>query len=154
MVMEGRFREDLLYRINTILIEVPPLRDRVDDIPILANHFLRIHSERYGKTGMKISTHAMEKIANHDWPGNVRELQHAIEKAVIMSDSPVLKPSDFVFSTTQRNLLHHELTLDEMEKRLISESLRRYTNNISMVAEKLGITRQTLYNKMKKFEIY
>ena len=94
-----------LYRINTILIEVPPLRDRVDDIPILANYFLRVHSERYGKAGMKMSTHALEKLANHDWPGNVRELQHAIEKAVIMCDSPVLKPADFSFQfcTTNRN---------------------------------------------------
>ena len=103
MVSEGRFREDLLYRINTILIEVPPLRDRVDDIPILANYFLRVHGERYGKGLMKISTHALEKLANHNWPGNVRELQHAIEKAVIMSDSPVLKPSDFVFTHFTRN---------------------------------------------------
>jgi DNA-binding NtrC family response regulator len=153
MVREGRFREDLLYRINTILIEVPPLRDRVDDIPILANYFLRVHSERYGKTGLKISTHAMEKLANHDWPGNVRELQHAVEKAVIMSDAPVLKPSDFVFSNVPRSSLHHEFTLEEMEKRMIADNLRRYSGNISMVSDKLGITRQTLYNKMKKFDL-
>src|SRR5659263_161609 len=107
MVVKGRFREDLLYRINTIMIEVPPLRDRVDDIPILANHFLRIHGERYGKGALKMSTHALEKLANHNWPGNVRELQHSLEKAVIMSDSPVLKPSDFVFSSTSRNVIHN-----------------------------------------------
>jgi DNA-binding NtrC family response regulator len=153
MVHEGRFREDLLYRINTILIEVPPLRDRVDDIPILANYFLRVDSERYGKDSMKISTHAMEKLANHNWPGNVRELQHAIEKAVIMCESYVLKPSDFVFNATPRFLVHNEVTLEEMEKRMITESLRRYGDNISIVAEKLGITRQTLYNKMKKFSL-
>jgi DNA-binding NtrC family response regulator len=150
MVNEGRFREDLLYRINTIMIEVPPLRDRVDDIPILANYFLRVHSERYGKSGLKISTHALEKLANHNWPGNVRELQHSIEKAVIMSDSPVLKPSDFVFSLTPRSVIHNEISLEEMEKKMILESLKRYSNNISIVAGKLGITRQTLYNKMKK----
>ena len=153
MVSEGRFREDLLYRINTILIEVPPLRDRVDDIPILANHFLRVNSERYGKGKMKISTTALEKLANHDWPGNVRELQHAIEKAVIMSDSDMLKPSDFVFSITSPRVSHSEMTLEEMEKRMISDSLRRYSNNISIVAGKLGITRQTLYNKMKSYGI-
>jgi len=151
MVSEGRFREDLLYRINTILIEVPPLRDRVDDIPILANHFLKVHSERYGKTGMKISTHALEKLANHDWPGNVRELQHSIEKAVIMSDTQVLKPSDFVFSSASRSVLHGEMTMEDMEKKLIIENLKRYGNNLSTVSAKLGITRQTLYNKMKKF---
>jgi DNA-binding NtrC family response regulator len=151
MVNEGRFREDLLYRINTIMIEVPPLRDRVDDIPILANYFLKIHSERYGKKGMKISTHAMEKLANHLWPGNVRELQHSIEKAVIMSDSPVLKHSDFAFSTSHGMQIHAEMTLDEMEKRMIFESLKRHSNNISVVAAKLGLSRQTLYNKMNKY---
>ena len=151
MVREGRFREDLLYRINTIMIEVPPLRDRVDDIPILANHFLRIDCERYGKGRMKICTPALEKLANHDWPGNVRELQHAIEKAVIMSDSDVLKPPDFVFSPSVSRAYHPEMTLEEMEKKMIADSLRRYGNNISIAAARLGITRQTLYNKMKSY---
>lgn len=151
MVREGRFREDLLYRINTIMIEVPPLRDRVDDIPILANYFLRADCERYGKGKMKISTPALEKLSNHDWPGNVRELQHAIEKAVIMSDSDMLKPPDFVFSTSVSRAYHAEMTLEEMEKKMIADSLRRYGNNISVAAGKLGITRQTLYNKMKSY---
>ncbi len=153
MVREGRFREDLLYRINTIMIEVPPLRDRVDDIPILANYFLRVHGERYGKGTLKISTHALEKLANYAWPGNVRELQHSIEKAVIMSDLAILKPSDFIFSSTTRVVVHSEMTLDEMEKRMIIDSLKRYSNNMSQVAGKLGITRQTLYNKMNKFNL-
>jgi DNA-binding NtrC family response regulator len=151
MVRDGRFREDLLYRINTIMIEVPPLRDRVDDIPILANYFLRINNERYGTEGLKLSTHALEKLANHDWPGNVRELQHAIEKAVIMSDSDVLKPSDFVFNISSSRASRSEMTLEDMEKKMIADSLRRYGNNISVVAGKLGITRQTLYNKMKSY---
>jgi DNA-binding NtrC family response regulator len=151
MVGEGKFREDLLYRINTILIEVPPLRDRVDDIPILANYFLKYHCERYGKNALKISTHALEKLANHTWPGNIRELQHAIEKAVIMSDSSVLKPTDFVFNSSHREVLHNEMTLEEMEKKMISDCLMRHNNNVSIVAVKLGITRQTLYNKMKKY---
>lgn len=151
MVREGRFREDLLYRINTIMIEVPPLRDRVDDIPILANYFLKADCERYGKDRMKISTPALEKLANHDWPGNIRELQHAIEKAVIMSDSDTLKPPDFVFSTSVSRAYHTEMTLEEMEKKMVTDSLRRYGNNISVAAVKLGITRQTLYNKMKSY---
>ena len=150
-VAEGRFREDLLYRINTIMIEVPPLRDRVDDIPILANHFLRTDCERYGKGRMKISIPAMEKLSNHDWPGNVRELQHAIEKAVIMSDSDMLKPHDFVFSSAISKAYHPDMTLEEMEKKMITDSLRRYGNNISVAAARLGITRQTLYNKMKNY---
>jgi DNA-binding NtrC family response regulator len=152
MVAEGRFREDLLYRINTILIDVPPLRDRVDDIPVLANHFLREQCDRYGRKGMKISIPALEKLTNYSWPGNVRELQHAIEKAVIMSDSLILKPSDFVFSTTAVNgPLQGDVTLAEMEKRVIADSLMKYGYNISIVAEKLGITRQTLYNKISKY---
>jgi DNA-binding NtrC family response regulator len=153
MVHEGRFREDLLYRINTILIEVPPLRDRVDDIPILSNYFLRVYSDRYGKGSLKLSTHAMEKLANHNWPGNVRELQHSIEKAVIMSDSQILKTSDFIFHATSRADVHTEMTLEEMERRMILESMKRYSSNMSTVAEKLGITRQTLYNKIRKYEL-
>ena len=153
MVTEGMFREDLLYRINTIMIEVPPLRDRVDDIPILANYFLKINCERYGKGSMKFSTHTLEKLSNHEWPGNIRELQHAVEKAVILSESPVIKPSDFVFSPASGNIIHKEMTLDEMEKKMISDSISRYDGNLSAVAGKLGITRQTLYNKMKKYNI-
>jgi DNA-binding NtrC family response regulator len=153
MVSEGRFREDLLYRINTILIEVPPLRDRVDDIPILANYFLRMKAERYNREPMKISTQALEKLSGHLWPGNVRELQHAVEKAVIMSESPVLKPSDFVFNERMSHISHNELTLDEMERKMIVDRLRRYNNNMSIVAARLGITRQTLYNKIKKYNV-
>jgi len=153
MVGEGKFREDLLYRINTIIIEVPPLRDRVDDIPILANYFVKVYCEKYNRGPVKINTHALEKLANYSWPGNVRELQHSIEKAVIMSDSPFLLPSDFEFNSPSRNVYHHELTLAEMEKKLIHESLKKHGNNLSVVAAKLGITRQTLYNKIKKYDL-
>lgn len=151
MVKEGRFREDLLYRINTITIEVPPLRDRVDDIPILAKHFLRDYSSRYGRGEMKISIQALEKLTTYDWPGNVRELQHSIEKAVIMSESPVLKPSDFLFNPAPARSSHVEMTLEEMERRFIAESLKRNNGNITATAGKLGITRQTLYNKMNSY---
>jgi len=152
-VREGLFREDLLYRINTIMIEVPPLRDRVDDIPVLANHFLRINCERYSKESVKLSTHTLEKLSNHSWPGNVRELQHSIEKAVILSDSPVLRPSDFSFTASSERSQREEISLAEMERKLISDSLRRHNNNLSLVAGKLGITRQTLYNKIRKYNI-
>lgn len=152
MVGEGKFREDLLYRINTIIIEVPPLRDRVDDIPILANYFVKCYCEKYNREPIKINTHALEKLTNYSWPGNVRELQHAIEKAVIMSDTSVLLPSDFEFRSTVRNIYHHEFTLEEMEKKTILDCLKRNDNNISIAAAKLGITRQTLYNKLKKFD--
>jgi DNA-binding NtrC family response regulator len=153
MVDEGAFREDLFYRINTIMIEVPPLRDRVDDIPILANYFLRLNSERYGKKGLKFTTHTLEKLSNHSWPGNVRELQHAVEKAVIMTESSLLHPSDFDFTAKTKNIIQDEITLEEMERRLISESLRKYQSNMSIVAARLGITRQTLYNKVRKYNL-
>jgi transcriptional regulator with PAS, ATPase and Fis domain len=153
MAAESNFREDLLYRINTIVIEVPPLRDRVDDIPILANHFLRLYCEKYNKHPMRLNTHALEKLSNYTWPGNIRELQHSIEKAVIMSDTALLLPTDFDFKPIAKNVPHHELTLSEMEKKMIAESLKKYNNNISLVASKLGITRQTLYNKILKYEL-
>jgi two-component system response regulator HydG len=102
---------------------------------------------------MKFSTHALEKLANHDWPGNVRELQHSIEKAVIMSENPLLKPSDFAFTSSPVRPASQEMTLEEIERKMITDSLKRYDNNISVVSGKLGITRQTLYNKIKNFGI-
>jgi DNA-binding NtrC family response regulator len=153
-VSDGLFREDLLYRINTIQIEVPPLRDRVDDVPVLAFYFLKVYCEKYNKTARKISTQALEKLGNYQWPGNVRELQHSIEKAVILSDSSILGPSDFVFNTSSKGTTETDnTTLEEMEKKLIAESLRKHDNNLSIVASRLGITRQTLYNKLKKYDL-
>jgi DNA-binding NtrC family response regulator len=153
-VSEGLFREDLLYRINTIQIEVPPLRDRVDDIPVLAFHFLRSYCDKYNKPGKKISTQALEKLSNYQWPGNIRELQHSIEKAVILSDSPILGPTDFSFSSVSKEPMDNgSITLEEMEKKLIAESIKKHDNNLSIVASKLGITRQTLYNKLKKYDL-
>jgi DNA-binding NtrC family response regulator len=153
-VSEGLFREDLLYRINTIQIEVPPLRDRVDDIPVLALHFLRVYCEKYNKPGKKLSTQALEKLANYQWPGNIREMQHSIEKAVILADSSVIGPADFTFSTASKGSAEDDIaTLEEMEKKLIAESIRKHDNNLSVVASRLGITRQTLYNKLKKYDL-
>jgi DNA-binding NtrC family response regulator len=153
-VSEGLFREDLLYRINTIQIEVPPLRDRVDDIPVLAFHFLRVYSEKYNKPGKRLSTQSLEKLANYQWPGNIREMQHSIEKAVILADSSVIGPSDFTFSSSSKGSVEDDITtLEEMEKKLIAESIRKHANNLSIVASKLGITRQTLYNKLKKYDL-
>jgi DNA-binding NtrC family response regulator len=153
-VIEGLFREDLLYRINTIQIEVPPLRDRVDDIPVLAFHFLKQYCEKYNKPVKKISTQALEKLANYQWPGNIRELQHSIEKSVILSDSSILGPSDFSLHTLSKATNdNNDSTLEEMEKKLIAESIKKHDNNLSIVSSKLGITRQTLYNKLKKYDL-
>ncbi|MCL3780989.1 sigma-54-dependent Fis family transcriptional regulator [Prolixibacteraceae bacterium JC049] len=154
MVNEGIFREDLLYRINTIQIEVPPLRDRGDDIVILADFFLQKYAQKYGKSGLRINQAAQEKLLKYRWPGNVRELQHTIEKAVILSDGSVLKPNDFMFKAMHNEASgKFEGTLEDMEKTAISSALANSDGNLSATAEQLGITRQTLYNKIKKYDL-
>ena len=154
MTDKGLFREDLLYRINTITIEVPPLRERKDDIPSLANHFLKYFSDKYRKDIIKISPDAMEKIRGYHWPGNIRELQHTIEKAVILSDSEAINSRDFELNRiTGSDEYDGTGSLADMEKKMIADTLRKNKNNLSMVATKLGITRQTLYNKIKKYDL-
>lgn len=154
MVADGLFREDLLYRINTIQIEVPPLRDRGNDIEVLAEFFLKKFTSKYNKSGLKINRAAMDKLLKYKWPGNIRELQHTIEKAVILSDSQVLKPDDFFIRQLNSGKTEHQhLTIEEMEKRMIINEIEKCAGNMSSAAEQLGITRQTLYNKIKKYEI-
>jgi DNA-binding NtrC family response regulator len=151
MVKEGLFREDLLYRINTIHIEVPPLRERSNDILVLTEFFLKKYSYKYNKQGIRINQAAMDKLLRYPWPGNVRELQHAIEKAVILSDKDILSPDDF-FTQNKPGFSPYNSapTLEEMEKQLIQQALDRNNGNFSAAALQLGITRQTLYNKMKR----
>lgn len=152
LVADGLFREDLLYRINTIQIEVPPLRERGEDIIALADFFLKKYTIKYDKPGIKISQQAFDKIMKYHWPGNVRELQHSIEKAVILSEANVLKPEDFFSrSNLVANISENDLKLETMEKKLIATALVKSENNMSLAAELLGITRQTLYNKLKKY---
>lgn len=150
MVKEGKFREDLLYRINTIQIEIPPLRERVSDIPLLAAFFLDIYCMKYNKPALKLSSEVMEKMKHYPWPGNVRELQHTIEKAVILSEGDTLMPHNFFFPENNSNE-SSLLTLEEMERKLIATSIRQLDGNLSAVAAQLGVTRQTLYNKIKKY---
>jgi DNA-binding NtrC family response regulator len=154
LVAEGRFREDLLYRINTIQVEIPPLRDRQKDIAELAEYFMKRYSRKYNREGLTISPEAIEKLIRYHWPGNVRELQHAIEKAVILSDHDKLLSSDFNFksgaSPDGANLTG---TLEDMELTLIKSAIEQCEGNMSAVAARLGITRQTLYNKIKKYGI-
>jgi DNA-binding NtrC family response regulator len=152
MTANGTFREDLLYRINTITIEVPPLRQRSGDITLLANYFIEKYASKYGKTGLLISQRALQKLEDYCWPGNVRELQHTIEKAVILADSLCLDVTDFVFRAASGANVSLEMTLDEMENKLIEAALQRHQGNFSAAAGALGITRQTLYNKMKRYE--
>jgi len=154
MVSEGLFREDLLYRINTIRIEVPPLRARGSDILVLADFFLKKYASKYEKLGLKVNQAAQEKLLKYPWPGNIRELRHTMEKAVILSDSPVLKPEDFFFNQ-QPYAPHFEeqMTIEEMEKRMILSSLEKSAGNLTQAAENLGITRQTMYNKIRKYRL-
>ncbi len=151
MVRDGLFREDLLYRINTIQIEVPPLRERGNDIPVLAEFFLKKYSSKYHKPELKINQQAQDKLLKYSWPGNIRELQHTIEKAVILSENNVLKPEDFFIRpiASEKNS-SDETTLEEMEKRMIEKAIEKSGGNLSAAADQLGITRQTLYNKIKK----
>jgi DNA-binding NtrC family response regulator len=152
MVHEGLFREDLLYRINTIQVEVPPLRERGNDVLVLADFFLKKYSSKYNKPNLKINQQAQDKLLKYTWPGNIRELQHTIEKAVILSENNVLKPEDFFMRPilSGKNV-STELTLEEMEKRMINLAIEKNGGNLSAAADQLGITRQTLYNKIKKF---
>ena len=153
-VKKGEFREDLLYRINTIHLEVPPLRERREDIPQLADFFLRRLARKYGKSDLKLGEKALCKLESYAWPGNVRELEHAIEKAVILSDNQELQPNDFYMRTPdETSFVVESFTLEEMEKILIEKALRKYDNNISAVAAELGISRPTLYSKIRKYEL-
>ncbi len=154
LVVKGLFREDLLYRINTIQIEIPPLRERGNDILVLADFFLKKYAYKYDKPSLKLNNQAQEKLLKYHWPGNIRELEHSIEKAVILSENNVLKSEDFFLKPVSGVRTDADtLKLEEMEKRLITTALEKNPGNISAAAEELGITRQTLYNKMKKFSI-
>jgi DNA-binding NtrC family response regulator len=151
MVASNQFRQDLLYRINTIRIELPPLRDREGDIELLTDFFLQYYGHKYGKNEVKINTAALEKLKKYHWYGNVRELQHAIEKAVILSDGKMIKPDGFYFNQTTGNNTIESATIEEMEKKMILHAMKKNSQNMSAAAQNLGITRQTLYNKMKKY---
>jgi len=153
MVHEGLFREDLLYRINTIQVELPPLRDRGNDIFTLAEFFLKKYINKYNKPNLKINQQAHDKLLRYSWPGNIRELQHTIEKAVILSESNIIKPEDLYLRTgSPVNFNSSVSTLEEMEKKMIQLALEKNNGNFTAAADQLGITRQTLYNRIKRSE--
>jgi len=152
MVEEGSFRRDLLYRINTINLELPPLREREGDVLLLASWFLQLFSQRYRKPGLKLNADAESALKRWKWPGNVRELQHSIERAVILAEGKNLTAADFQFnSASVSHATSLEGSLDEVEARLITYAIEKQRGNLSAVAARLGISRQTLYNKMKKY---
>ncbi|SIP93959.1 sigma-54-dependent transcriptional regulator [Maribacter ulvicola] len=151
MVADGLFREDLLYRINTIQVQVPALRDRANDVLVLSDFFLKKFANKYGKPSLKINQSAQEKLMSYPWPGNVRELLHTMERAVILSEGNVLKPTDFLLDTkTTVTVEGGPKTLEEMELVMITKALNDHDGNYSAAADQLGISRQTLYNKLKK----
>jgi transcriptional regulator with PAS, ATPase and Fis domain len=153
MISTGQFRQDLLYRMNTIQIHLPALRERIEDIEALAGYFLSIYSRKYGKEGLIISPEALSKLKNYSWPGNIRELQHAVEKAVILTDSDKLGSKDFFFGAEESVSFSQLETLEDMEKKMIISALKKNNQNQSAAAIQLGITRQTLYNKIRKYGI-
>jgi len=155
MVSKNLFREDLYYRINTIVIEIPPLRDRGEDIVLLAEHFLKEYSIKYEKFYLKFNSKTLDKLMKYNWPGNVRELRHTIEKAVILCDSDILMPEDFVIShSTQQSFLQQKpLTFAEIEKQAMQIALSNNNGNVLKAAKELDIARQTMYNKMQKYNL-
>ena len=152
MVEDGNFRQDLLYRINTIEIHIPPLRERGNDIILLAEHFLNHYARKYKKEMHGLTREAKNKLLKYAWPGNVRELQHTIERAVILGDGSMLKPENFLFHTTSKQKKEEEviLNLEQLERQAIEKALRISNGNISRAAEYLGITRFALYRKLEK----
>ena len=153
MVAEGNFREDLLYRINTIHIDLPPLRQRREDIVPLAESFLHRYAAKYAKPIEGFSSEAVREMEEYPWAGNIRELQHSIEKAVILSDGPVITPSTLLLRPASVPPAAEAgfTTLDEMERSMIAQAMSRCGGNMTEVARQLGITRQTLYNKIKRY---
>jgi len=152
MAEKAEFRQDLLFRINTIHINIPPLRNRKEDIIPLAEMFLKRYSEKYKKDNISISKSAEDRLMNHRWDGNIRELQHTIEKAVIMCDDNVINPEHLgLYQSVSSSSYDDGSTLEDVERRTIAEAINSNNGNLSLVAQKLGITRQTLYNKIKRY---
>lgn len=152
MAEKAEFRQDLLFRINTIHINIPPLRNRKEDIIPLTEMFLKRYSEKYKKDNISISKSAEDRLMNHRWDGNIRELQHTIEKAVIMCDDNVINPEHLgLYHPVTSSVPDTNATLEDIERKAIADAINSNNGNLSLVAQKLGITRQTLYNKIKRY---
>jgi len=155
---ERRFRKDLIYRINTVELTVPPLRERGDDILLLTKHFLKMYERKYMKSELQLSEHAGTKLMQHTYPGNVRELQYAIERAVIMADSDMLKAEDIVFSPIEQKPEDNDhaqikSNLVDLERDAIMQVVDKYQGNISKAAKELGLTRAALYRRLEKYDM-
>ena len=154
MIKENLFRQDLLYRIETIRVDIPPLRERGDDIIQLTYHFIRKFGEKYNKSNIDINSEALNKLMNYNWPGNIRELQHTIERAIILNDSGTLKTTNFSLNNINiEKDISNNLNLSELEKNTIKKALVKNKYNLSNAAKDLGITRPTLYKKIEKYNL-
>src|SRR5687767_7410327 len=155
-VAQGRFRRDLLFRLNTVEIKLPPLRERTEDIPILAEHFLKVHRERYRRPIMGFTPEALDALRQHSWPGNVRELDHVIERAVLMSTGQIVTAFDLALEATPDARLSaqlEEMSLEDAERLLIKKALARYEGNANRAAEALGLSRSALYRRLQKYNL-
>jgi len=152
LIEQGLFREDLYYRINTVQIELPPLRKRKEDILSIAQHYLKIYSARYNRHIPTISKEAEQKLLGYRWPGNIRELRHTVEKAVILSSTDTLHPKDFMLKQESKTN-EWPLKFEEIEKMAIQRALQNNSGKMIVAAQELGLTRQTLYNKIKKYNL-
>ncbi len=153
-VGQGRFRQDLLFRLNTVEIRLPPLRDRLEDIPVLAEHFLKLHRERYRRPIMGFTPEALDALRHHLWPGNVRELDHVIERAVLMSPGSIVTAFDLALEATPDARLSarlEEMSLEDAERLLIKKALARFEGNANRAAEALGLSRSALYRRLQKY---
>jgi DNA-binding NtrC family response regulator len=153
-VAQGRFRQDLLFRLNTVEIRLPPLRDRLEDIPVLADHFLKIHRERYRRPIVGFTPEALEALRHHLWPGNVRELDHVMERAVLMSTGNMVTAFDLALEATPDARLSarlEEMSLEDAERLLIKKALARFEGNANRAAEALGLSRSALYRRLQKY---
>jgi DNA-binding NtrC family response regulator len=154
MVNQNKFRQDLLYRINTVEIRIPPLRERIGDIPTLVDHFLKIYCKKYNKPLRRLSSATLKRLEKYHWPGNVRELQHAIERAIIMSDSQVLQPTDFFFPIQEQkgdSMNFEDYNLEDIEKLVIHRAISKHGGNITHAADELGLSRASLYRRLEKY---
>lgn len=154
LISEKKFRQDLLYRINTVEIKIPPLRERPEDIQLLAEYYLKVYSKKYNKQLKLISQPALKKLEQHNWPGNVRELQHVIERIVILSESEIIKPDDFYLSRPEikdNTFPINSFHLEEAEKTLIIKAINKHSGNLTKAAKELGLTRTSLYRRLEKY---
>jgi DNA-binding NtrC family response regulator len=157
MVSENKFRQDLLYRINTVEIKLPALRERIEDIEPLVEHYLEVYCKKYKMQKKRMNASTLKRLQTHHWPGNIRELQHSVERAVIMSESQVLEPHDFFLSDnedrSEAEVVPANMNLEETEKMLIRKVVDKHGGNISRAAKELGLTRASLYRRMEKYDL-